>query len=397
VHGTERSKEHPEEALDRAVRGHASPVDAAALDEHLSTCDACAAQLAIASSLEARVSPGPRDEALNRAAVHRALTQLAEGAARARAPWPWRGLGARLVAGGAALTVAAALTLWRADRRAPPGPQPSTAPAPLVLEDGSEIVPSDAIAAVQVAEKTPTRTLVRLHAGGARFRIRHDARRLFQVDAGAVEIEDLGTDFRVLHEREGRVRVSVSEGRVAVIYGSSRLRVELGAGEERTFAPAISPPPAPPPAAARLAMAAPVSADDVSRTGRHPSPGDGAADLLATADLARRSGRPEAAVAPLRRLVRHHAADPRAPSAAFTLGWVLLMDLGRPREAALAFEQAERMAPQSALSEDATARAAQAWQKAGVPGRAGEAAQRYARLYPTGRYAAMMRGLTGER
>jgi hypothetical protein len=49
---------------------------------------------------------------------------------------------------------------------------------------------------------------------------------------------------------------------------------------------------------------------------------DDPADLLAAADVARRSHDPKAAVAPLRRLVEHYPKDPRAPSAAFTLGWV---------------------------------------------------------------------------
>src|SRR6185436_21053605 len=107
---------------------------------------------------------------------------------------------------------------------------------PLVLADGSEIAPENATTPIQVAEQTPARTTVRLSAGAARFRVRHDARRLFRVDAGSIEIEDLGTVFRVAHEAEGRVRVTVSEGRVAVVRTASRLRVELGAGEERVFA-----------------------------------------------------------------------------------------------------------------------------------------------------------------
>jgi transmembrane sensor len=118
--------------------------------------------------------------------------------------------------------------------------------------------------------------------------------------------------------------------------------------------------------------------------------------LLAAADVARRSHDSKAAVAPLRRLIEHYPKDPRAPSAAFTLGWVLLTDLNRPREAAAAFAVAERIAPRGALAEDASARIAEAWQNAGESRRAAEAARHYEQMYPTGRYIALMRGLIGK-
>ena len=92
---------------------------------------------------------------------------------------------------------------------------------------------------------------------------------------------------------------------------------------------------------------------------------DDPAELLLAADLARRRQQPRAAVAPLQRLVERYPKDPRAPAAAFTLGWVLLTDLNRPRDAAVAFARAEQSAPRGALAEDAAARVAEAWQKAG--------------------------------
>jgi transmembrane sensor len=216
---------------------------------------------------------------------------------------------------------------------------------------------------------------------------------LFRVDAGSVEIEDLGTVFRVAHEPAGRVRVTVSEGRVAVISVPTRLRVELGAGEERVFSATgeandvAAPSEAPRPAAATKG---PIRGQSRAHGADDP------AGLLAAADVARRSHAPREAVAPLRRLVERYPRDPRAPSAAFTLGWVLLTDLNRPREAAVAFAEAERIAPRGALAEDAAARVAEAWQKAGEPRRAAAAARHYAQIYPTGRYIGLMRGLIGE-
>ena len=270
-----------------------------------------------------------------------------------------------LAALGVAATVAVGFVLFRT-HEVPPSTTPATASRSVVLDDGSEITPTTATTAIQVAEQTPTRTTVRLRSGSAQFRVRHDSRRLFRVDTGAVEIEDLGTVFRVAHEAAGRVRVAVSEGRVAVLYPASQVRTELGAGESRTFDPlpvtGDAPQSAretPKPSTSSSAIAAGPPGAPRARATEEP------AALLLAADLARRSNHPEAAVGPLRRLVEKYPKDPRAPSAAFTLGWVLLTDLGRPREAAAAFAEAERNAPRGMLAEDAASRVAEAWQKSG--------------------------------
>ncbi|MEM9195556.1 MAG: FecR family protein, partial [Myxococcota bacterium] len=78
-----------------------------------------------------------------------------------------------------------------------------------------------------------------------------------------------------------------------------------------------------------------------------------AQELMLAADVARLSGHPRRAVEPLQRTLTHHASDPRAPLAAFTLGRVYLEELGQPREAAAAFARARRMAPRGSLAEDA--------------------------------------------
>ena len=75
---------------------------------------------------------------------------------------------------------------------------------------------------------------------------------------------------------------------------------------------------------------------------------------------------------------------------------MLLTDLNRPRDAAAAFAQAERIAPRGALAEDAAARVAEAWQNAGESRRAAQAARHYEQMYPTGRYIGLMRGLIGK-
>ena len=67
---------------------------------------------------------------------------------------------------------------------------------------------------------------------------------------------------------------------------------------------------------------------------------DEPADLMLAADVARLSSHPGEAVAPLRKLCDVYPGDKRAPVAAFTLGRVLLDNLGRASEAAAVFEKA---------------------------------------------------------
>jgi len=437
--------EHPEELIDEAIAGRLAPEDRATLERHLEKCAPCEVLLGSLRAFSASVAGRPADAALDREAVDVVMgcmveqlpfglhlegitakdvlgfdfdsattpeDELRDRAAVDRVmarlerlpalPPPfrssrWPKVAVAAVAAAAAIVLVVALPRLRTNVVPAPVPPPvatgpASAVAPTVLADGSEIAPDDATTTIHVGEQSASRTMVHLPSGGARFKVRHDSRRLFRVRAGAVEIEDLGTVFRVAHEPGGRIRVAVSDGRVAVLVASRQLRVELGAGEERLFSSLgeVS-------AAAATTVETPPAAvvgSGARAAVRSRSPDD-AAGLLLAADKARRAGDPRSAVAPLRRLVGLHPRDPRAPSAAFTLGWVLLTELNRPREAALAFADAERIAPRGALAEDAAARVAEAWDKAGDGRRAAEAARRYEQVYPSGRYLALMRGLSG--
>jgi transmembrane sensor len=121
----------------------------------------------------------------------------------------------------------------------------------------------------------------------------------------------------------------------------------------------------------------------------------GAEELLAAADAARSAGRRGESVALLQRLLHEQRDDARAPLAAFTLGRILLMEMGQPGEAALAFAEARALAPTGPLAEDALAREAEAWNKAGDTGKAGARAREYLRLFPHGRRAEFLQGLVG--
>ena len=110
---------------------------------------------------------------------------------------------------------------------------------------------------------------------------------------------------------------------------------------------------------------------------------DEVAELLLAADTARLSGHPNEAVPYLQRVLGRHGTDPRSALTAFTLGRVLLDELGRPAEAAAAFERAR--ANSSPLAEDALAREVEALARAGDNQRAHALALDYRRRYPEGR------------
>jgi len=112
---------------------------------------------------------------------------------------------------------------------------------------------------------------------------------------------------------------------------------------------------------------------------------DDTADLLLAADAARLSGHPAEAVPYLERVLRGHGRDPRTGLAAFTLGRVLLDELGRPSEAVDAFALARSSG--GPLAEDALAREVEALARAGDVTRSRELALLYRRLYPNGRRA----------
>ena len=347
-----------------------------------------------ADELEGRVAPlfdgamasDPADEALDRAAVERALARLA-----ARRPAHERPPRRRIavLAGVALAACGLAVVLVAPTRReSVPDSGPHRGGGGWVtVQNGCEVIADQGPDSVQLQESTATQITVRLRSGGASFRIRHDARRLFRVQVGSIQIEDLGTVFRVEALAERGVHVAVSEGSVAVVLPPRGSRVVLGPGEERLFSWADAT--ASHPTASDGPPLAPAAAD-VAANRPHARPTDPRAALLNAADLARRSHRPEGAVAPLRRFITRYPRDPRAAAAAFSLGWVLLADLGRPREAAAAFARAELSAPSGALAEDAAARLAEAWRLAGDDRRAAAAARHYQTMYPHGRYLGLM-------
>jgi transmembrane sensor len=258
------------------------------------------------------------------------------------------------------------------------------------FSDGSTAVPSGGHeTSLVVVEDTAARIVVNLAKGGARFDVVPRPDRTFAVRAGEVRVRVLGTAFSVERVAD-RVGVAVTRGTVEVNWGTGTRR--LAVGDEGWFPPlVVSPSPdaghaedkvedtvedtgehavekapvrprpklGPPPAPAAAQPTAPAA-----------PPAPDAAKLLADADRARLGGRFDDGAALLERLVREHPGDARAPLAAFSLGRLLLGELGRPAEAARAFARARALAPDGPLAREALAREAEAWARAGDSERA---------------------------
>jgi transmembrane sensor len=243
--------------------------------------------------------------------------------------------------------------------------------------------------------------------GGARVTARPTPDLVMRLRRGPmIIIESRGAVFAV--ERiDDRVRVSVGDGEVRVGWGAGQRL--LAAGESGLFPPEVPAPAAPPPAddKPRHAKVREASWRNLAQDGDYdkawvllhksgaPPVRDEPAELLLAADVARLSHHPAEALAPLGQIVRDHRDDARAPLAAFTLGRVLLDDLGRPREAAEAFARAGSLAPAGALFEDAVAREVEAWSRAGDTARAHARAEDYLKRFPDGRRQRAVRRFGG--
>lgn len=308
--------------------------------------------------------------------------------------------------GAGAIAVALLVTLRRPEAPVPP-PEPSikiVAPAPRppaparerTLADGSRWVPEREGTALEVQTNTAARIALVMKQGRARIVVPPRPRREFVLIADEVELRVAGSHFSVELAR-GQVGVWVKEGQVQVSWpGGADL---LHAGRSAWYPLPDEPLPA-------MTVTA-------KRPRRHPrrrhrrrrrtphqavapeQQTDGAGDLLRAMDLARSRGNPVEAVWLLQAFLRDHAADPRAPLAAFTLGRVHLTQLGEPRQAARAFARARALAPSGSLAEDALAREVEAWARAGERGRARARAQAYLRSYPAGRRASSVRRHAG--
>jgi transmembrane sensor len=297
-------------------------------------------------------------------------------------------------------------------RLRPTSERPTDAVA--IGEDARVVMPIDS--PVHTRSSEAGLLWLELESGTARFVVAPQHGRVVRISAGAVDVEVIGTAFsvaRAAHE----VEVAVTEGRVRVRVGPRDTL--LSAGERGRFPLELASPPPPELRPAEEAAVADVPAPTPRAAPPKPprrvvtwralgekgdfghawaamqregAPDDEPGDLLRAADVARLSGHPAAALVPLRRVLSHFKSDPRASLAAFTLGRVLMDDLGNPREAAEAFLVAHALAPKSPLAPDALARAVEAQARAGDGEAARSTAEQFLTEFPqSGRVDAVRR------
>lgn len=297
-------------------------------------------------------------------------------------------------------------------------------PRSIRLSDQSEIRLAPG-ASVKPLLSSNTRFELLLSRGSAEFSVTPGGPRRWLVEAGAASVEVVGTVFRV-DRRDDRVLVSVSHGAVLVrgenVPGWAR-RVSANESIEvpthkatSALQPAVEAAPEP------VAEPASTSAEPLPLAFVHrpptrhkraqhdakvdepavapPSPHDSYAALgaqglaletlratsidrlLELADIARLSGHPRDAVAPLSRALEAFRTSPQAGLAAFTLGRVLLDQLGEPAAAAEAFERAITLRLPRALLADCYRRLSEAYGRANNHSAKAESEARFHAAFP---------------
>lgn len=279
----------------------------------------------------------------------------------------------------------------------------------VALSDGSHIAVEQG-AYLEALASSAREFIVRLSTGTAVFDVEPFGPRRWVVEAGLASVEVVGTRFTV-SRRATSVRVEVERGSVlvrGVSVPDGIVRLDAGGAIEvgaQPPAPAPSAPTTPsgvPSSTGTRAAQRDVGGDawrHAAATGdyahaygnlgadglqRETALADSGEDLFALADIARLSGHPAEAIAPLERLEREFASSPRAPLAAVTLGRILL-DLGNAVRASKAFERALALRVPAALEEDVYARLVEAYVKAGNMTAARNAREVYGRKFPSGR------------
>lgn len=314
------------------------------------------------------------------------------------------------------------------------------------LADGSQVTTGDG-ARVVVRDNRAKDIRLDLQSGAAYFDVVPDKQRSFMVDVAGLQVMVVGTAFELARTDE-RVRVTVSHGVVRVGTGdewqqlsegqsqwfarrsepqpraanvraanveedatdnatrgaTSRARREGGYARPVKRAAAKSARPRHPGTSALAAMgdrtertlAAPAANWRVlsesaeyeqayAELAKGAEVADEPSELMAAADAARWSRHPEIAARYLRQLLARHRRSPLAALAAFTLGRVLLDELGRPMQAAEVFALVQELAPLDAVAEDALAREVEAWSKAGRSEEAHQKASLFQRRYAQSR------------
>ncbi len=284
-----------------------------------------------------------------------------------------------------------------------------------VFADGSRVTLSPGSRLDPLANDGRTFAVV-LERGTAVFAVQPGGPRRWSIDAGLATVEVIGTELTILRAPD-HVRVEVAHGTVLVrgervrdqeqtltaggwlevwaaeshdagVPSAERARQQPApqVGPDRGAKPAPSPHDAWQPLARTGAYAVAFEALGTGGVALETEQAEDIETLLALADVARLSGHPAEAVAPLERILSRHAGDRRASLAAFTLGKLELDTLGRPSAAARAFERCLSLGAPRGLEEDLQARLVEARGRSGDRAGARAAAVRYRKDFPQGRH-----------
>lgn len=289
-------------------------------------------------------------------------------------------------------------------------PPASLSRGTMAFDDGSSIT-LGAESRARLTQNDARWVVVALDEGSVDVEVVPGGPRRWMIETDLAFVEVVGTRFRVECRGEA-VRVSVSRGTVRV---RSPLLPErqrtLHAGDSAevvapSIAAAVEEEPAPvvaveePPGEPAIPNAPLAQRPDwraLADRGDHQAAwealGEGgvarrvrtasARELFLLSDVARLAGHPADAVVPLEAIVSRHSQSPEAPTAAFTLGRVYTQ-LGRPAEAARAYERALALPLSPNLRGDALARLAETQRDAGRGTDACVTAQRYLSEVPSG-------------
>ncbi|MEM1349888.1 MAG: FecR domain-containing protein [Myxococcota bacterium] len=263
--------------------------------------------------------------------------------------------------------------------------------------------------------------------GKARFDVVPNPKRTFEVRAGDVRVEVLGTSFDVTYE-VGRVSVDVAHGRVRVVAPDEEYVLTAGERvavlvEERSpeeDKPTEVPEPLDPiapeegtdsapsvKAARRVREARPERWQDMVDDGRFEDAAnmleverttptlDTLDEYLLAADAMVHVGRPQRALDYLGQGLERFPDARSAAVAKFQRARILLRDAKRYEDAARAFASIADDAGAPSLHEDALAREIQAWARAGRPDMARARAKLYFERFPHGRRRKLVERYSG--
>lgn len=256
-------------------------------------------------------------------------------------------------------------------------PTPST----LAFDDGSIVHKLTAETLVETLVDDPNRTRVTLKHGAARFSVKHNPRRVFEVQVGMITVDVLGTVFDVTRDVETQtVSVKVSEGLVRVL--TAREQKVLRPGESQTFSEkveeVVSVQPTP--------QTKILSGSTFQQTKKvEEADADKAVEkMLVVADEAKKQKQFTEAIAVLRQIIKKYPQASGAAYAAYDLGRILLDEQQRYGEAAKAFAQVESLRAHPELLENSLGREVEALWRSGEKDHARRRAQDYFSRYPKG-------------